>query len=149
MHHVSSLISFGIIELLFWFFSDDRQPSPTMPFPRDEAPYRPVQSEPDHIPPPVNDMDRDAVGCFYWQVLLIHPSIHAVHHCIDTFLFHLFNHSLQEIFNHVAADIETFIYKVGSALAKDDGTKKKKRKRKMLQNLVSNWHIDTCYFIFT
>lgn len=107
MYHVS-LISFGIIELFVLLFSDDRRPSPTMPFPRDEAPYRPVQSEPEEIPPPVNDVDRDAVGCFYWHtVLLIHPFFVIV---IDTLIiFHPFNHSLQEIFNHVAADIETFI----------------------------------------
>ncbi|KAI2661666.1 Epidermal growth factor receptor kinase substrate 8-like protein 3 [Labeo rohita] len=35
-----------------------------------------------------------------------------------------------EIFNHVAADIETFVYKVNSALPKDDGNKKKKKKKK-------------------
>lgn len=106
-------------------FSDDRRPSPTMPFPRDEAPYRPVQSEPEQIPPPVNDVDRDVVGCFYWHtVLLIHPFLLS----LLTDFFHPFNHSLQEIFNHVAADIETFTYKIGSALPKDDGSKKKKKK---------------------
>lgn len=72
---------------------DDRQPSPTMPFPRDEALYRPMRSEPEEVPPSVIDVERDA-----------------------------------EIFNHVAADIETFIYKLGSALPKDDGSKKKKKK---------------------
>ncbi|KAK7146046.1 hypothetical protein R3I93_013692 [Phoxinus phoxinus] len=72
---------------------DDRRPSPTMRFPREEAPYRPVPSEPEPMPPPVNDVDRDA-----------------------------------EIFNHVAADIETFIYKIGSALPKNDGSKKNKKK---------------------
>lgn len=45
-----------------------------------------------------------------------------------TYFFHLSNNSLQEILNHVAADIETFTYKVGSALPKDDGSKKKKKK---------------------
>ncbi|XP_067269845.1 epidermal growth factor receptor kinase substrate 8-like protein 3b isoform X2 [Pseudorasbora parva] len=72
---------------------DDRRLSPTMPILRDEAPYRPMQSEPEQGPPPVNDVDRDA-----------------------------------EIFNHVAADIETFTYKIGSALPKNDGSKKKKKK---------------------
>ncbi|TRY66885.1 hypothetical protein DNTS_033047, partial [Danionella cerebrum] len=33
-----------------------------------------------------------------------------------------------EIFNHVAADIETFTYKIISALPKDDGSNKKKKK---------------------
>ncbi|XP_073675423.1 epidermal growth factor receptor kinase substrate 8-like protein 3b isoform X2 [Garra rufa] len=73
----------------------DRRPSPTMPFPREEAPYRPMQFEQEQPPPSVNDVERDS-----------------------------------EIFNHVAADIETFAYKVGSALPKDDGSKKKKKKKK-------------------
>ncbi|KAK9970531.1 hypothetical protein ABG768_026468 [Culter alburnus] len=81
---------------------DDRRPSPTMPFPRDEAPYKPMQSEPEQIPPPVNVADRDA-----------------------------------EIFNHVAGDVEIFIYKVGSALPKDDGNKKKKKKNAP-KNLVAS-----------
>lgn len=72
---------------------DDRRPSPTMQFPRDEVPFRPVQSEREQTPPPFNDVNRDI-----------------------------------EILNHVAADIETFTYKVGSALPKDDGSKKKKKK---------------------
>lgn len=36
-------------------------------------------------------------------------------------------YSLQEIFNHVLADIEFFIGKVGAALAQEDGKKKKKK----------------------
>lgn len=65
----------------------------------------------------------------YHTVLLIYPfiSISISYHFLTHF-FHPFNHSLQEIFNHVAGDVETFIYKVASALPKDDGTKKKKKK---------------------
>lgn len=37
--------------------------------------------------------------------------------------------SIQEIFNHVLADIEFFIGKVGAALAQEDGKKKKKKKK--------------------
>lgn len=126
-------------------FPDDRQPSPTMSFPRDEAPYRLMQSEPEQVPPPVNDVDRDAVGCFYWEalcyhtVLLIYPFIH---HFLTHF-FHPFNHSLQEIFNHVAADVETFIYKLGSGLPKDDGSKKKKKKNapKNFGEELTHWYL--------
>ncbi|XP_016330197.1 epidermal growth factor receptor kinase substrate 8-like protein 3 isoform X1 [Sinocyclocheilus anshuiensis] len=74
---------------------DDRRPSSTMPFPRDEAPNRPMQSDQEQTQPPFSDVERDS-----------------------------------EIFNHVAADIEIFTYKVGSALPKDDGKKKKKNAAK-------------------
>ncbi|KTG45835.1 hypothetical protein cypCar_00001176 [Cyprinus carpio] len=82
---------------------DDRRLSPTMPFPRDEAPFRQVQSEQEQAPPAFNDVERDS-----------------------------------EIFNHVAADIETFVYKVGSALPKEDGSKKKKKKNAPKKQLVAS-----------
>ncbi|KAL1269886.1 hypothetical protein QQF64_032175 [Cirrhinus molitorella] len=83
---------------------EDRLPSPTMPFPREEAPYRPMQFEQEQPPRTVSDVERDS-----------------------------------EIFNHVAADIETFVYKVGSALPKDDGSKKKKNKKKnAAKNMVAS-----------
>lgn len=39
---------------------DDRWPSPAMPFPRDEAPYKPVQSEQEQAPPAFNEVERDS-----------------------------------------------------------------------------------------
>ncbi|XP_043102390.1 epidermal growth factor receptor kinase substrate 8-like protein 3b [Puntigrus tetrazona] len=72
---------------------DDRRLSPTMPFLRDEAPFRPMQYEQEQAPPAFSDVERDS-----------------------------------EIFNHVAADIETFVYKIDLALPKNDGSKKQKKK---------------------
>ncbi|RXN08534.1 epidermal growth factor receptor kinase substrate 8 3 isoform X1 [Labeo rohita] len=44
---------------------EDRRPSPTMPFSRDEAPYRPMQVEQEQPPPSATDVARDSIVTHY------------------------------------------------------------------------------------
>lgn len=44
--------------------------------------------------------------------------------------------SLQEILNHVVADIELFIGKVEAALAQEEGKKKKKKAKKGKSTII-------------
>lgn len=53
---------------------------------------------------------------------LICMNVHLIYICINI-------SSLQEILNHVLADIEFFIGKVGAALAQEDEKKRKKKKK--------------------
>lgn len=63
------------------------------------------------------------------QFIFIVKTVISAHLSIRSFIDTLHQHSLQEIFNHVAADIEIFINKVGAALSTSDESKKKKKEK--------------------
>lgn len=121
-------------------FPDDHQP-PMFP-PREESFLSPdVHERQSHInqqpSPPMLDTDRSVVSlsstnsAFFSSKINFLKCVHV--HLIVCFPIHLFKYcisSLQEIFNHVVADIEIFMGKVGAALAQVDGKKKKKKKGK-------------------
>lgn len=126
-------------------FPDDHQP-PMFP-PKEESYYSPeMQEQQNHSSlqpsPPFLDIDSSVVSlsstnssCIQYQVSKMYLKYIHVHLTVCLYIY-LKTFSLQEIFNHVLADIEFFIGKVGTALAQMDGKKKKKKKNKDKSTII-------------